>query len=67
MNPLRTDHEPDLPKTGPELRVQRLGVALRGLASELVDERRKVAELRREIAALRARLEAFEPTQDRPR
>ena len=37
-------------------RAERLGFALRGLAAELVDERRKVAELRREVAELRVRL-----------
>ena len=52
------------PSAGPELRAQRLGSALRNLATDLVDERRKVARLRREIAALRARLESLEPTQD---
>jgi uncharacterized coiled-coil protein SlyX len=34
---------------------------LRSLAAELVDERRKVAQLRREIADLSARLESLEP------
>ena len=63
----RPPDEADLPRTGSELRVERLGFALRGLASELVDERRKVAELRREIADLRARLESLEPTQGQPR
>ena len=57
------DDEPDLPTFGSELRAQRLGFALRSLAAELVEERRKVAQLRREIADLRARLEALEPTQ----
>ena len=46
--------------TAPELRVERLGRALRGLAAELVDERREVARLRGENADLRARLKAFE-------
>ena len=46
-----------LPRTGPEFRAERLGYALRSLAADLVDERHKVAELRREVAALRARLE----------
>ena len=58
---------PATPPTAPELRVQRLGSALRGLAAELVDERRKVAQLRREIVDLRARLEALEPTRPGPR
>ena len=57
------DDEPDLPRIGSELRARRLGVALRGIAVELVEERRKVALLRREIADLRARLEALESTQ----
>jgi hypothetical protein len=56
------DDEPDLPSIGSELRAQRLGFALRSLAVDLVDERRKVAQLRREIAELRARLESLEPT-----
>jgi hypothetical protein len=57
------DDEPDLPRIGSELRARRLGFALRRFAAELVDERRKVAQLRREIADLRARLESLEPTQ----
>jgi hypothetical protein len=57
------DDAPDLPRIGSELRGQRRGFALRSLAAELVDERRKVAQLRREIADLRARLESLEPTQ----
>jgi hypothetical protein len=57
------DDEPDLPSLGSELRARRLGFALRSLAAELVDERRKVAQLRREVADLRARLESLEPTQ----
>jgi uncharacterized membrane protein len=52
------------PSTGSELRAQRLGSALRKLAADLVDERRKVARLRREIADLRAQLKSLEPTQD---
>ena len=31
----------DLPRTETEFRAERLGIALRGLAAELVDERRK--------------------------
>jgi hypothetical protein len=57
------DDEPDMPTIGSELRAQRLGFALRSLAVELVDERRKVAQLRREIADLTARLESLERTQ----
>jgi uncharacterized protein involved in exopolysaccharide biosynthesis len=49
-----------LPRTAQELRAQRLGFALRSLAAELVDERRKVAWLRREIADLTR--EIAEPT-----
>ena len=58
----------DLPKTEPELRAQRLGFALQGLAAELVTERRKVAQLRRELAQLKARLESRRTAegQDRP-
>ena len=58
---------PATPTTGSELRAQRLGSALRGLAAELVDERRKVAHLRREIAELRARFEALESARPGPR
>ena len=46
-----------------ELRAHQLGSALRGLAAELVEERRKVADLRREIAELRKRLEALQKGQ----
>jgi chromosome segregation ATPase len=55
---LRPD-EMDVPSTTPELRAQRLGSALRGLAAELVDERRKVAELRHQVAELEAQLESL--------
>jgi hypothetical protein len=62
MNPVAdAAHQP---RTGPELRAQRLGSALRNLAADLVDERRKVADLRREIAQLRAQLESLGPTYD---
>ena len=47
------------PRTGPAFRAERLGYALRSLAADLVDERHKVAELRREVAELRARLESL--------
>jgi hypothetical protein len=57
------DDEPDLLRIGSELRARRLGFALRSLAAELVEERGKVAQLRREIADLRAQLESLEPTQ----
>ena len=52
--------EPDLPPTGPELRAERLGFALRALAAELVDERRKVAQLRQQVADLQAQLDVAE-------
>ena len=52
--------------TRSEVHAQRLGSALRGLAAELVDERRKVSQLRREIAALKRRLEALESTPPGP-
>lgn len=52
----------DLPRTETEFRAERLGSALRGLAADLVDERRKVVELRREIAALRAQLASLTST-----
>jgi hypothetical protein len=45
-----------LPTTDPEFRAQRLGIALRGLATELVNERRKVPQLRQEVAELRSML-----------
>jgi hypothetical protein len=51
------------PRTEFEFRAERLGSALRGLAAELVDERRKVVELRREIAQLRSQLASNKPTQ----
>ena len=50
---------PGLLRTRPEVRAERLGYALRSLAAELVDERHRVAELRREVAELRARLESL--------
>jgi uncharacterized protein YlxW (UPF0749 family) len=56
-------HEPDLPRTRPERRAERLGFALRDLAAELVDERRKVAQLRHQVADLQAQLESLEQTQ----
>ena len=46
----------DLLRTESEFQAERLGIALRGLAGELIDERRKVAELRREITRLRSQL-----------
>jgi hypothetical protein len=57
---MTSENDPGTPTTQSELRAQRLGSALRGLAAELVDERRKVAQLRREIADLKARLGALE-------
>lgn len=60
---MTAEDEPELPRTRPEVHAERLGFALRSLAAELVDERRKVAQLRREVADLRARLESLEPTQ----
>ena len=47
-----------------ELRTDRPGTVLRGLAAELVDERRTVAELRHEVTQLKARLESRQPTQE---
>ena len=52
--------EPDPPPTGQELRAERLGFALRVLATELVDERRKVAQLRQQVANLQAQLDVAE-------
>ena len=46
-------------------RKHRLGFALRGLAADVVNERQKVAELRRSVAELRARLARLEPTHGR--
>ena len=57
--PMAPSDAPDLPRTEPEFRAERLGYALRSLAAELVDERHKVAELRREVAELRARLKSL--------
>ena len=48
----------ELPRTEPEFRAERLGFALRSLAADLVDERHKVAALRREVAELKARLKS---------
>ena len=50
------DHHPDQPRTEPELRAQRLGFALNSLAAELVTERRKVAQLQKQLEQLKARL-----------
>jgi len=41
---------------------ERLGSALRGPAADLVDERPKVVELRREIAKLSSQLAFIKPT-----
>lgn len=57
--PMTPSDLPNLPRTEPQFRAERLGHALRSLAADLVDERRKVAELRREVAGLRARLESL--------
>ena len=62
---MTSDDEPGLPRLGSELRAERLGFALRSIAVELVDERRKVAQLRREVADLKARLASLEPPQGR--
>ena len=60
------DH-PDLPRTEPEFRAQRLGFALNSLAAELVAERQKVLQLRRELAQLNARFESRQKTEGRDR
>ena len=62
---MTTAESVDRPRTEGEFRAERLGSALRGLAADLVDERRKGAELRREIARLRSQLASRKPTQDR--
>jgi hypothetical protein len=49
--------------TEPEFRAERLGFALRSLAAELAAERRTVAQLRREIAELRALLASNETSE----
>ena len=54
---MTTGIAPHRPLSGPECRAERLGFALRDLAAELVDERRKVARLRRDAAELTARVE----------
>ena len=59
---LTSQEQRGLPGTEFELRAERLGTALRGLAAQLVDERRKVAELRRENRELKAQLERRQPT-----
>jgi len=51
----------DLLRTKSEFRAERLGAALRGLAAELIDERRKVAVLRRENLQLRSQLASLTP------
>jgi len=61
--PVTSRDEPDLPSTEPELRAQHLGFALRRLAAELVAERQKVAELRRQVAELKALLESQQTAQ----
>jgi cell division protein FtsB len=43
---------------------ERIGHALRSLAAELVDEKRRVARLQRENRELRAQLEALKPGDD---
>ena len=53
----------DLRMTESEFRAERLGMALKGLATELVGEREKVAALRREVAELRSRLASLASTQ----
>lgn len=58
-SPVTPTDLPNLPRTEPEFRAERLGYALRSLAADLVDERRKVARLRREVAELRASLESL--------
>ena len=45
-----------------ELRRQRLGLVLRELASDVVEERRRRLVLEREVRELRARLAAYEAT-----
>jgi hypothetical protein len=65
--PVTPGDEPDPPRTDSEFRAERLGFALRSLARELVDERRKVAALRREVAELRSRLESLQRMERRHR
>ncbi len=57
--PMTPSDAPNLRRTEREFRAERLGYALRSLAADLVDQRHKVAELRREVAELRARLESL--------
>ena len=59
LSPMTPSDAPNLPRTEAEIRAQRLGYALRGLAADLVDERHKVAALRREVAELKARLKSL--------
>ena len=58
LSSMTPSNAPSLPRTEHEFRAQRLGFALRSLAAELVDERYKVAALRREVAELKARLKS---------
>ena len=60
VSPVTPSDAPSLPRTEPEFRAQRLGYALRGLAADLVEERHKVAALRREVTELRARLKSLQ-------
>jgi glutamate---cysteine ligase / carboxylate-amine ligase len=57
--------DPNLRRSERESRAQRLGFALRGLAADLVSERRKVAELRRRVAELTSRLASLQAAQGR--
>ena len=62
---MATGNETHRPPSDREHRAWRLGSALQRLAADLVDERRTVAQLRREVAELRARLNNENPLQAR--
>jgi hypothetical protein len=58
--PARSPHSPGAQG---HARAERVGTALKGLATELIEERRKVALLRSEVTMLRAQLAAVTPAQ----
>ena len=57
------DFEMSRPEEPIEIRRQRLGVVVRELALDLMEERRRRMVLEREVRELRARLAAYEETE----